>query len=97
MSTGSGDEDDEDDISGFNFFGGGGGGGRGRQRQPPLEHRLVVSLEQLMVGGWRTLKLDRKRPCGSCSGRGGKINASTSVCTGCKGKGVKVRCVCVCV
>ncbi|KAK8383537.1 hypothetical protein O3P69_015771 [Scylla paramamosain] len=61
---GSGDEEDDDDMGTFNFFGPG-GGAKSRRQQPPLEHRLVVSLEQLMVGGWRTLKLDRKRPEGS--------------------------------
>uniref|UniRef100_A0A0P4W7Z7 J domain-containing protein n=1 Tax=Scylla olivacea TaxID=85551 RepID=A0A0P4W7Z7_SCYOL len=86
---GSGDEEDDDDMGTFNFFGPG-GGAKSRRQQPPLEHRLVVSLEQLMVGGWRTLKLDRKRPCGSCNGRGGKMNAATSVCAACKGKGVKL-------
>ncbi|XP_063888048.1 dnaJ homolog subfamily A member 2-like [Scylla paramamosain] len=57
---------------------------------PPWNTGWSSSLEQLMVGGWRTLKLDRKRPCGSCNGRGGKMNAATSVCAACKGKGVKL-------
>lgn len=90
MAGGSGDEDEDDDLGSFNFFGPG-AGGRGRRHQPPpMEHRLVVSLEQLMVGGWRTLKLDRKRPCGACDGRGGRLNAATTTCIDCKGEGVKV-------
>ncbi|XP_071517598.1 dnaJ homolog subfamily A member 2-like [Panulirus ornatus] len=92
---GADDEDDEDDEGG-----GGGGGGfpffskgsfrRGQKKPPPMEHPLVMSLEQLMIGGRRKLKLERKRPCGACQGRGGKPNAFTQTCTSCHGKGVKL-------
>ncbi|XP_045618396.1 dnaJ homolog subfamily A member 1 [Procambarus clarkii] len=88
---GSDVEDEEDDDGGFSFFGKGGMGGGGAGRKPPpMEHRLVVSLEQLMVGGRRTLKLERRRPCCSCSGRGGRQDAATQTCGACHGKGVKL-------
>ncbi|KAK8723880.1 hypothetical protein OTU49_011588 [Cherax quadricarinatus] len=83
------EDEDEDGDSGFSFFGKGGGMG-GSRKPPPMEHRLVVSLEQLMIGGRRKLKLDRRRPCGACDGRGGRVDAFTQTCNTCHGKGIKL-------
>ncbi|XP_068215399.1 dnaJ homolog subfamily A member 1-like [Palaemon carinicauda] len=82
-----GDDDEDDDSGGFSgFF----GGGRKSKKPPPVDHRLAVSLEQLMVGCQRKLKLERKRPCKACEGRGGRVNAATQTCPTCHGKGVKL-------
>ena len=84
----SGGDDDDDDEGFSGFF----GGPRPRRdpRPPPVEHTVPFTLEQLFMGKKKKLKIDRKRPCKSCDGRGGGINASTEQCQTCQGKGVRV-------
>ncbi|KAK7086649.1 mitochondrial protein import protein MAS5 [Halocaridina rubra] len=84
-----GDDEDDDDDEGPSFAGFFGGGRRSK-KPPPVEHRMGVTLEQLMIGAKRKLKLERKRPCSKCEGRGGKLNATTQTCFTCHGKGVKL-------
>jgi len=56
----------------------------------PVEHRMPVTLEQLMTGCHKKLKLERKRLCTACGGLGGRRGAVTEDCRDCKAKGVKL-------
>ena len=79
-----GKEDDEE-SDGFSFF-----NGRGPKKIPVIEKRIEVSLEDLFVGCFKPIQLERSRKCITCDGRGGKSNARTQKCKICKGSGVKV-------
>jgi DnaJ family protein A protein 2 len=79
-----------------NLFGGGmpffAGGGPGPGRKPPRGpnkiHEIGVSLADLWHG--KTIKLNMHRDvlCDSCKGKGG---TQTTTCTGCSGRGFRMR------
>jgi len=85
-------EMEEDGVDGGGFgFGFKPNFGHQRSNKPkPVEHRLPVTLEQLMTGCRKKLKLERKRLCTACGGLGGRKGAVTEDCRDCKAKGVKL-------
>jgi DnaJ family protein A protein 2 len=70
------------------------GGGQGRSRGPPkgedIVHQIKVSLEDLYNGKTVRLAISRKKPCGDCEGRGGKVGAER-VCSDCNGRGARIQ------
>lgn len=60
----------------FDLFTGGGGGGRGRsqreRRSEDVNHKLVVTLEDLYNGCTKKMSLSRNLPCDPCHGTGTK-------------------------
>ncbi len=88
MEGGGGGGDADDILSAF--FGGGGRAARGPRRGEDKEQALKVSLEDLYNGKTTKLAINRKKPCGSCEGRGGKVGAEKT-CGDCGGRGMVVR------
>ncbi|KAJ1628420.1 hypothetical protein T492DRAFT_562010, partial [Pavlovales sp. CCMP2436] len=72
------------------FFGGGGGRGAPEEAEDTAV-ALDLTLEEMYSGREKTLRLQRTRVCGSCSGTGGKGGREGAVCAGCDGQGVVVR------
>jgi len=74
------------------MFGGGMGGMGGSSRQSnktkPMVHKLGVTLEELYSGKTRKLAATRDICCTACDGKGG---SNVKNCTGCKGRGFKVK------
>lgn len=72
----------------FNMFGGGGfGGGHHQQRQrkgADLSIKLTISLEDVLNGVQRSIKIKRKDKCKPCYGVGG---TDPITCTSCNGAG----------
>ncbi|RXG62174.1 DnaJ-like protein subfamily A member 4 [Armadillidium vulgare] len=91
MFFGDGFPNDEEDGEGFSTFFGKGSSENCRRKPPPIEHKLRVTLEQIYTGCIKKLKIERKKNCELCDGRGGKMNSQTENCEGCQGSGVKVN------
>lgn len=72
----------------------GGGGGRGRsqreRKSDDVQHKLVVTLEELYNGTTKKLSLSRNLPCETCSGSGTKSGKKYE-CSTCRGTGVQVH------
>ncbi|NQT19178.1 MAG: molecular chaperone DnaJ [Planctomycetes bacterium] len=77
--------------AGDNIFGDlfGGARGRGRARRgADIEHTLVVSLEEAVLGAERkTLNIARRDLCKSCSGTGARVGTKPVPCSQCRGVG----------
>ena len=78
------------------MFGGGGFPGQPQQRQrggkgPSKMQEIPVTFTEMVNGGSRRLRITHKVRCGTCSGSGTRSGKSHSSCTGCNGRGVKVR------
>lgn len=78
----------------FNMMFGGGmggmGGGRSSNKTKPMIHKLGVTLEELYNGKTRKLAATRDIICSSCDGKGG---SNVRTCSGCKGRGMKIKTV----
>lgn len=85
---GDGVEFDIGDIFGDLF--GGRGGGRAqsrRQRGIDLEMQVTVSFEEAVFGVKRTITLEKKDKCATCSGSGGEPGSKIETCSVCHGQG----------
>lgn len=72
------------------MFGGGGGGNRGERRGKDVGHALQVTLEDLYNGKEKKLSLNKQVICAQCAGSGSKKKGKASICTDCRGQGVKI-------
>lgn len=95
----------EDIFSNFgDIFGGfgfdsffGGGGGRSRQqaargrRGSNLRIKVKLSLEEIVEGTKKTIKVKKHLKCEQCSGSGAKDSSSFQTCSTCNGRGVVTR------
>ena len=75
-------------LFGDSFGGGGGGRRRGRgQRGADLRYNLDMSLQEVLSGLTKSLKLPKMRPCGTCSGSGLQAGHRPETCGRCHGSG----------
>jgi len=69
------------------FFGGGTGGGRRTSRGSNLRIRVKLTLEEVVKGTTKTIKLNKDTVCPECHGRGAKSEADIQTCDQCHGTG----------
>jgi molecular chaperone DnaJ len=75
-------------LGGFDaFFGGGGRSRRTRHRGPDVRMSIEVTLQEVVTGTKRTVKLRTLQACPRCGGTGAKAGSSTEVCRTCGGVG----------
>jgi len=84
------------DFGGFgDFFGGGrrasyGGGSRARTRMykgQDLQAKITLSLDEILTGVTKTIKIRRLVKCDACGGTGAKSSSGKTTCTVCGGAG----------
>ena len=76
-------------------FGGFGGSSRGRQRQvnhgTNLRVKVKLTLEEIVKGAEKKIKVNKYVPCDSCNSTGAANGSSYSTCTTCNGRGQVTR------
>nr|QBK92234.1 MAG: chaperone protein [Pithovirus LCPAC304] len=72
----------------FQFFG---GHPSGPKQTQTIQYALQISLAEFYTGKTRKLKIQRKRICSDCEGRGLKKDATLKTCSVCKGSGILVQ------
>lgn len=76
------------DIFGGHFnFGGRQGGGRNVSKGANIRIRVKLTLEDIVKGAEKKLKVKKKVSCDKCSGTGAEDSKSTATCTTCNGIG----------
>ncbi len=79
---------------GFGGFGGFGGGGRQRvAKGSDIRIRIKLSLEEIINGVEKKIKISKKVKCSKCNGRGAESEADIKTCPTCNGSGVVSRVV----
>ncbi len=81
---------------GFGGFGGGFGGGGRRQavrKGANLRVKVKLTLEEIVNGCDKTIKIKKKVTCSSCNGSGAASPNDVTNCTACNGSGVTYRVV----
>jgi len=78
------------DIFGDMGFGGMGGRQRAR-RGRDLRHEISISLEEVVQGGKRKIKVRKPAPCDKCKGSGAETPNDIKTCPACNGRGVVTR------
>ena len=74
------------------FFGGGGGSSRATQRRgTDLRIKVKLTLEEVVNGVTKKLKINKLSTCETCDGSGAKDPSSVSTCSTCKGSGSVTR------
>ena len=86
---------DTDDIF-SEFFGGGGGRSRGRrygggQRGSNLRIKVKMTLEEVMTGVNKKIKVRKQVSCDTCNGSGARDASSVTTCETCRGAGTVNR------
>lgn len=94
--AGFGDINDIFDVFGdlFEGFGLGGGrrrGGRRATQGDSLKTRVTIDLLEAARGCTRTVEIQRREPCGTCSGSGAKPGTTPAECDYCGGAGQVVQ------
>lgn len=75
----------------FNFGGGGRQGGRNVARGANIRVRVKLSLEEIVKGTDKKIKVKKKVSCDKCNGTGAEDSNSTTTCHTCKGTGQVTR------
>lgn len=81
-----------DIFGGFGFGGGGGGGSRQTRRRhvnrgSNIRIKVKLTLEEIVDGATKKVKINKYIACDSCSGTGAKNSTSVKTCSTCKGDG----------
>ena len=79
------------DIFGDMFGGGGSGGGRRVERGSDIRIRMKLTLEEIMSGVEKRVKVTKLVACPDCGGKGAASEADIKTCPDCKGTGYVVR------
>lgn len=81
-------------FGGFGGFGQRGGGSREKvYRGSNIRVRVKVSLEEIVKGAKKSIKIEKYIPCSECGSKGAKNSADIKTCDACKGSGQQVRVV----
>lgn len=76
----------------FGDMGFGGMGGRAAQRRGrDLRHEISVTLEEVVNGGKRKIKVRKPAPCEKCEGSGADTPDDVKTCPACNGRGMVTR------
>lgn len=80
-------------IFGGHFGGGGfgGGGGRSTNRGGDIRVKVTLTLDEVVKGVTKKLKITKNIKCSTCGGSGAKDSSSFKTCTTCNGTGSVVR------
>lgn len=79
-------------FGGFGSFGGfGGGGGAPTNYGSDLRVRIQVTLQEVMKGTTKKLKVKKNVACSHCHGTGAEGNSGSSTCPTCGGSGRVIR------
>ena len=78
------------DIFG-DFFGGGGGGGARVEKGSDIHIKLKLTLEEIMTGVDKKVKINKLVACPDCHGKGAVSDADIKTCPDCHGSGYVVR------
>ena len=79
------------DIFGDMFGGGGSGGGRRVERGSDIRIRMKLTLEEIMSGVEKRVKVTKLVACPDCGGKGAASDSDIKSCPDCKGTGYVVR------
>lgn len=81
------------DGGGFSsFFGGTSAGGRRPMRRgSDMRIRVKLTLNEILTGTEKKVKIKKYVPCQHCHGTGAEGNSGTETCPTCKGRGVIIR------
>lgn len=80
-------------FGGFSGFGGSQGGSEKVYRGSNIRVRVKVSLEEIVKGTKKSIKIEKYIPCPDCGSKGAKSQADIKTCDACKGSGQQVRVV----
>ncbi len=75
----------------FGGFGGGGRTQRGGNRGGDIRIKVTLTLEEVVKGVTKKLKITKNIPCSTCGGSGAKDEHSFKTCTTCNGSGTVIR------
>lgn len=78
------------DIFG-DFFGGGSGGGQRVERGSDIRIKLKLTLEEVMTGVEKKVKINKLVQCPECHGKGAVSDSDIKTCPDCNGSGYVVR------
>ena len=78
-------------FSGFGGFGGGRGGQKSVRRGSDIRINVKLTLEDILKGCTKKLKLPKQVKCEACNGLGAKDKSSITTCPTCHGTGQVVR------
>ncbi len=71
---------------GFSF-----GGGRRQPRGRDMRHEIGMTLEDVINGSTRKIKVRKPAPCSGCEGSGAETPGDVTSCSTCNGRGVVMR------
>lgn len=72
-------------------FGGASGGSRSRARGSDLQMTIAVELEDVVLGGEKSIELKKNVVCDHCEGSGAEPGSDIKTCSTCQGKGEVIR------
>lgn len=78
-------------FGGFSGFGGGGGSYSRQMRGSDLRIRVHLTLDEVLKGTTKKLKIKKQVPCEHCHGSGAESPSDVVTCPTCQGSGTVIR------